>query len=318
MKKIDPSKNTSSFLNSDIFNKKNSTGKSKSDQVIDTINKIKKIYEANYIYNKFCVWFIDYITAKPHVINNYFSGDKNLNIICQDFVNFCFLRNISLDSIETLTSLQEHDRLADKAIKKEIIQIPPVESINLMGFGLGNGHYEKSLSNYMIEKKIARKVNLFGFDPYAIENDEIKLITEDEFFHNTAEKFDIIIARWVLHHVDYKYRWKYFVNCVKSMNKCGMVLIIEHGFLKDNESRYSCVTPELYALVNACFDVVVNIGIRPQWFTSTPEIGSNFFIDYLTPQDFKIIRRNATCILNEKIQHLGPDFPNQTLCCFGT
>ena len=72
---------------------------------------------------------------------------------------------------------------------------------------------------------------------------------------------------------------------------------------------------KLYYLLNAIFDMVANIGIRPQWFTNTaPHIGENFFIHYLTDKDFSEIKRNVHFDMTQDIYDVGPAFPNQTLC----
>ncbi len=286
--------------------------------ILDVIDKINHKYRKNYIYDQFCILFKAYIKSHSNILDSYFGGNQDLNAICYDFIHFCFSKNILLNSVKTLSALENHDQICDNAIKERLRKIEHRSSLNLMGFGLGDGTYEKFIAMYLKKKNIAKDVNLFGFDPFAKKIEGIKLVTVDELLDNKVPKLDIIIARWVLHHVDEKYRWENFIHCISSMNPCSMVLIIEHGFLQDGEVDAFSIDRKLYSLINAAFDVVVNIAIRPHWFTSTPKLGCNFFVRYLTSKDIKSIKKQANCIIYEKIRHLGPDFPNQSLFCFET
>ncbi|MBP6103553.1 MAG: hypothetical protein KA508_00560 [Gammaproteobacteria bacterium] len=211
-----------------------------------------------------------------------------------------------MESLDTLAAL-----LSDTALKRELDRIAPTTELKLLGFGLGDGSYEKSLSEYLIHKKIAGSVRLYGFDPYAKPTAAIEYLSPAQLKGHTPA-FDIITARWVLHHVALKSRWADFIDCINHSKVNTQVLIVEHGFLKRPPSDMDA---KLYYLLNATFDVIANIGIRPHWFTDTaPHVGENFFIHYLTGKDFSEIKRSVHFDMTQNVYEVGPAFPNQSLC----
>lgn len=266
----------------------------------------------NYLFDQFTYWLSRYASEKAAYLNDYFLGNKGLDYICNDFIKFCFKEGILLDSHCTLESFQQHNKILDVAIENELMKIKRKYTINLLGFGLGDGNYEKILAKNLVQLKIAREVKIFGFDPYAKQEDDIVYFTEQQLSNDTATIFDIIVVRWVLHHVHLSQRWKNLINCINRCNPGALILIIEHGFL---EKKYLDIEIKLYTLFNAIFDVVANIGIRPQWFTATvPDIGANFFINYLRPCDFEAVKNSTISTTTQKIYDIGPNFPNQTVC----
>lgn len=289
---------------------------SKIESIRQLLEGIAEKYQGGYVYDHFLEWFNKYIDENEKNLTDYFNGDKTLNEMCKEFILFCFEKKISLDADETLTSFQPHNTLSDNAVKLKLDQLQPKNSMNIMGFGLGDGSYEKKLAEYLVEKKLAVQVNVFGFDPRPEDANNIQFITAEQLSSGDSPKFDIITARWVLHHVDSQYRWKNFIDCIKSGNPSALTLIIEHGFLTKVDLNESSVDLKSYKLINAAFDVIANIGIRPQWFTETACIGDNFFVDYLEEVDLELIKDQAGCIATQEIYHLGPEFPNQTFCCF--
>lgn len=174
---------------------------------------------------------------------------------------------------------------------------------------------KKDLHNFLIDNGKARKVNLYGYDPYSKNIPEIKLLTTKQLCTAEYPHFDIIIARWVLHHVELKHRWNAFIQCMKRCSTTGSAFIVEHGFLKSKPQH--ALDERFFYLVNATLDVVANIGIRPEWFLKTyPNIGNNFFIHYLTPNDFELFGKKSVEKFNiQTVDDCGPEFSNQTLHC---
>ncbi len=264
-----------------------------------------------YLYDHFSEWLSRYAIQSPPALEAYFSGQVVLNEVCQDFIGFCFKKGIVLDKEQTLSSFAHHDALSDAALKRELDGITPAKELKLLGFGLGDGSYEKSLSEYLIHKRITDSVKMYGFDPYAKQLEGIEYLSPAQLKGHTPA-FDIITARWVLHHVALKNRWTDFIDCINHSKVNTRVLIVEHGFLRKAPSD---MDTKLHYLLNATFDVVANIGIRPHWFTDTaPHIGKNFFVHYLTDKDFSEIKRSVHFDLTQDIYEAGPAFPNQTLC----
>lgn len=289
---------------------------------MDTIsneNKLKKVLydinyypEGNYLQDHFIYWLSAYANQSRDFLQGYFSGFYDLTLLCKNFINFCFKNSIFLDENKTLQSFNYHNELSDTALKQKLLKIIPKERINILGFGLDEGYYEKNLSKFLINHGIAKTVNIYGFDPYALKTPNIEYLMPNQIDSDTTPKFDVVIARWVLHHVALQHRWKDLINCINHCNSGAMVLIVEHGFLKKSPSF---ADKKLYYLLNATFDIIANIGLRPRYFTSTaPDLGANFFIRYLEPEDFNAIKNSVSLQITQDIFEIGPSFPNQTIC----
>lgn len=130
-------------------------------------------------------------------------------------------------------------------------------------------------------------------------------------------RYDVIIARWSLHHVKLDNRWADLSDCINQCNPDASIIFIEHGFL---QNTHAAAEKKLYELLNALFDIIANIGLRPTYFTETAHsFGEHFFIHYLEPNDFISICKNSSAhIISRNIYDVGPNFPNQTICCFRT
>lgn len=272
----------------------------------------------NYLYENFIFWLSRYLQEKnpQQYLRYYFSSEKNLNFIGNNFINYCFNNKIKLDPQKTLKSFEIHNELSDNAIKKELLKLTSKLHINLLGFGLDDGIYEKELANFLVLHNIGNKVTIYGMDPYAKKGCDIQYISPEQL-NRSSIKFDVIIARWSLHHVKLDNRWSDLSDCINRCNPDASIICIEHGFL---QNIHFPAEKKLYELLNALFDIIANIGLRPAYFTETaPFFGEHFFIQYLEPKDFISICENSSAyIISRNIYEVGPSFPNQTICCFHT
>jgi len=272
----------------------------------------------NYLYEKFILWLNRYLQEikTQQYLRYYFSSEKNLNFICNNFIDYCFFHKIKLDPKKTLQSFKAHNQLSDNAVKNELLKITSKRYINLLGFGLDDGIYEKELANFLVLHNVCNKVTIYGMDPYAIKSNDIQYLTPTQLSMDSL-KFDIIIARWSLHHVKLDNRWSDLSHCISRCNSDASIIFIEHGFL---HNTHFPAEKKLYELLNALFDIIANIGLRPTYFTETaPSFGEHFFIHYLEPNDFISIFKNYSAhIISRNIYDVGPNFPNQTICCFRT
>ncbi len=267
----------------------------------------------NYLSAHFTYWLSRYSTFSAGSVERYFQGEFTLTDICNDFIRFCFKQGISLDNNKTLNSFTEHNQLSDNAVKNELLKIMPKKHINLLGFGLDEGFYEKSLAQFLLKKGIAKTVKIYGFDPYALRSADIEYLTSSQLNRNDSAMFDLVTSRWALHHVEHQQRWADLITCITHCNPGATVLAVEHGFLNEG---YSILDKRLYYLLNATFDIIANIGLRPRYFTdSAPNIGVNFCIQYLTQEDFSIFRKSIPFPTSETTYEIGPAFPNQTIYC---
>jgi hypothetical protein len=272
----------------------------------------------NYLYEKFILWLNRYLQEikTQQYLRYYFSSEKNLNFICNNFIDYCFFHKIKLDPKKTLQSFKAHNQLSDNAVKNELLKITSKRYINLLGFGLDDGIYEKELANFLVLHNVCNKVTIYGMDPYAIKSNDIQYLTPTQLSMDSL-KFDIIIARWSLHHVKLDNRWSDLSHCISRCNSDASIIFIEHGFL---HNTHFPAEKKLYELLNALFDIIANIGLRPRYFTETaPSFGEHFFIHYLEPNDFISIFKNYSAhIISRNIYDVGPNFPNQTICCYRT
>lgn len=278
-------------------------------QLKETLDKINQGVLRSYLHENFIFWLNAYAKQAGSSCASYLAGNMSLNAICKDFIRYCFDNKIYLDPTRTLDAFKKHNELSDNAVRRELEQLTPRQEVSLLGFGLDEGHYEQSIAEYLLSSGKAEKVNLFGFDPYAKRNPDIRYLSANEL-SSGERSFDLIIARWVLHHVEMKSRWSTFVNCINRCHPGAEVLIVEHGYLED----VSLLDRKLSALLNATFDVVANIGLRPGYFLNAKNIGDDFFIEYLEPKDFSTISAQVSVNLGIKMYDVGPDFPNQTIC----
>ncbi|MES2141387.1 MAG: hypothetical protein V4471_00650 [Pseudomonadota bacterium] len=278
-------------------------------------DKIDAMTANNYLYGHFILWLSHYAHNAQSSLQDYFNGKVDLGYISSNFINFCFKNKIVMNADETLCSFKMHNQLSDNAVKKELIKMSPKSNINLLGFGLDDGAYEKELANYLITQGLCTNVTIYGMDPYAKKGIGVHYLNPYQLITDTNLKFDAVIARWSLHHVANKDRWFGLIHCINRCNPGARVIFIEHGFLSKN---LSLIRKKLYELLNATFDIIANIGLRPNYFTQTaPEFGAHFFIRYLGLDDYMAIANSQTqIIVSQDIYEVGPSFPNQTICSF--
>ncbi|MCH9637649.1 MAG: hypothetical protein K0U16_06875, partial [Gammaproteobacteria bacterium] len=125
------------------------TNLNKLEAVLQQINHSKI---GNYLYEKFILWLNRYLQEikTQQYLRYYFSSEKNLNFICNNFIDYCFFHKIKLDPKKTLQSFKAHNQLSDNAVKNELLKITSKRYINLLGFGLDDGIYEKELANFLV------------------------------------------------------------------------------------------------------------------------------------------------------------------------
>ncbi len=266
----------------------------------------------SYLADIYSEFLSDYASTHVDKIEDYLKSTIPLEALTKTFIDHCFSKNINMDAQRTLASFAYHDSLSDKAVQKELLSINKYSgTLNLLGFGCGGGGYERWMAQFILDNNIATNVKIYGFDPYAEPQPDIHFITPEELTQSNVPRFDIVVARWVLHHMELKNRWDDFVRCVNHTNKDALVLIIEHGVTSGNQKPED---ERLYVFLTATFDIMANIGIRPGYFTDTaPDIGKNFFVQYLQPNDWDHITHQISKKFTPHIYDIGPDFLNQSI-----
>jgi hypothetical protein len=277
--------------------------------------QLDNILMNNYLFKYFICWLSYYIQEKKDTLLAFFFGEENLDFICSDFIKFCFSNKIMLDKEKTLNSFKIHNSLSDEMVKLELMKVQRKKRISLLGFGLDEGTYEKELAQFLLRNNVCEKVILYGLDPYANRDEAIYYLTPEQLLADKDLDFDIIFARWSLHHVPLQARWHDLIHCIDRCNPNAHVIFVEHGIV---HKKRGLLEKKIYKLFNATFDIVANIGLRPNYFTQTrPNMGANFFIRYLTSKDFyTIVNTTSRAVLARNIYDVGPKFPNQTIYSF--
>lgn len=251
------------------------------------------LVEGNYIQNIFSEIISRFVKEHPTLVNAYLKQKYSLTEICQTLAQFIFINKFIFCKDKILTCLAYGNKAVDRYVFNSInnhLQ-QPREVINLLGFGSNQGFYENFIANYILNKQLAKHVRVYGFDPYSSTFGKniipIKL-TDLEGQQNL--QFDIVIARWVLHHINYSERWHTFIKCTNAFTNNGLLLILDEGsFAEDKQDLKEL----MYRFYLGCVDVVINFGLRPEWFlATTSQIGANFFVDYLTQADLQTLESN--------------------------
>jgi hypothetical protein len=269
--------------------------------------------QSNYLIDKFIDLVASYSIVSRPMIDGYYSGKISLNQVCVDFARFCLRNKVQLDARRVLEAFSAHNALLDIALQRKLLDIPPMATLNLLGFGLGDGLFEKKIAQFLVEHNIATEVNIYGYDPYAVKDDSITYFADTEFSTKPLPKFDIIISRWVLHHIAPEFRWHDFINCINNCNVGAIILVIEHGIMQEENTLED---KKSYRLITGLYDTLANLGLRPGYFTnSAPKIGADFFVDYLENTDFEYFTALSKYSIQTQIEDIGPIFPNQTIYC---
>jgi hypothetical protein len=279
-----------------------------------TLQRLHSNVLGHYLHDNFVFWLSTYANAREKQIKDYMTGRIEASVLCSDFIEYCFTHNIKLDKDKTLQSFEEHDRISDIAVKNELKRLAPKPRMNLLGFGLGTGYYERNIRQHLLDVGVAKQVKIYGFDPYAEPASDITFLSQKDLAQDNCPRFDIVTVRWVLHHIEIKHRWHDFISSINKCNNKSLVLMVEHGYLAN---RFPPEQEKLYKFLTSTFDIVANIGIRPGIFTSTIPPGKNFYVDYLNPADFTSISKGLSLKHSRAVYDVGPGFPNQTIYRLG-
>jgi hypothetical protein len=219
------------------------------------------------------------------LLEHYLARRAALNTVCLEVIRYIARRNMSFDSDLALQALESVDAALDAAVKVALEPKLSARKLSLCGFGLGSGEYELKLTNDLNTQGLAPQLDLYGFDPYPrFDSSKILSLTSEDLCAAGGPRFDIILSRWVLHHVHQENRWKEFIACVNRSKSDAKILVIEEGTFTPKTQKS---TPLLfYEYLIGCADVVVNSILCPSWlFPPTGKPGEQFYLEYLTCDD---------------------------------
>lgn len=280
-------------------------------------NRIIKKDVGDYFVVNFLSLLSDFSNNYSNDIVDYFDSKISITDFAKKFAKFIFSKKNHISKVNLINSLKKHNDISDKEIKNILLNLTYKKEINLFGFGIDDGFYEIKLSHYLVNNGITDKVNIYGLDPFVKDkNPQVEYLDIKQILSKKYPKFDVIIARWVLHHVLPELRWNDFVSCIDKINKDSVVIVVEDSYVSGSINELDKL---FYELIYAAADVFANIGFRPSWLLDDGKFCQNFYIKYLNFDDVQNIE-NATSITfkEKKIYNIGPTFPCQTIICFKT
>lgn len=242
--------------------------------------------------------------------------EKPLYELGRKLITYIFQQGYTFDRERLYSCLVHYANQVDDAVNTILHTLTPKKQVNILGFGLRDGAYELSLASLLSQHGLAEHVTVYGFDPDSREMDSrVQMITSEQLFLGDCPRFDLILSRWVLHHVNFNERWDGFVQCINQANPFAKVLIIEEGcFPAAGVYRFEVAC---YELLLACADVIINAGLHQQWLKDIAAgVDQPFFISYLTADDISQIENQLKVKVKPTAQEIGPDFFGQTIISY--
>ena len=277
------------------------TDKSTLNKCLDDLRLSKK---GDYVRDNFVKTIIPFYRKHDELISKFYEEQSPISRLCPYYVNFLNQTPTLLSKNLVLTSLKHVDEIVDHYTKEILKKIPFKKEINIFGFGIGDGWYEKDIAKYLIAKNHCNKVNIYGFDPNAIQSDFISFINADDLLKKIIPKFDLFFSRWVLHHIPQTERWKKLSLFMNHLSRSGYIFIVEEGpFL----SRLPIKDKQLYIMLSSLTDIFVNYYVYPDW-TTNPDA---FHLKYLNHKDLEKIGNNLTFKFKSKVVELDACFFKQ-------
>ena len=241
-------------------------------------------------------------------IEDYFSHKMELSALARQLSQFFFDNNIDIDKKKVLEGIHYGDQLVELEVRKRLDKLLTAKnSLNILGFGGGAGYYEKNVADYLIEKRYCKEAKIFIYDPFNKEIGEGTYNLDENITEREQNiNFDLIFCRFALHHVEPSCRWSSLCRLVNKLNEFGLLLILEEGdFLQEVHSL-----PQMfYRFSLMTIDLIINIGLRPEWFYSSyPAIGEKFYLNYLTSSELSNIENNFNFKFKKFSYVIGDEF----------
>ncbi|MBU0505379.1 hypothetical protein KJ708_05245 [bacterium] len=241
----------------------------------------------DYLLDEFSSVLFDFTKVYKKRVYEFISGYLTCMQLSRLFIDYIADLDIEVSSNKVLDSLEEGELKLDKIIRSRICKPFKNETVNLLGFGLASGEYEIKLANYILSQQYCKHIKIFGYDPFVqTDNNQINYITLADFNKKQIPKFDIILSRWSLHHVQACERWMPLLSLVNHVNLNAHIFIVEEGpFLLNDISNNRRIT----LLFQVLEDAFVNYILFPRWCCS-----NNYYIEYLSENDIERIESNLS------------------------
>jgi hypothetical protein len=219
--------------------------------------------------------------ARRHsaLVRGYLRCAVPLPTIAKDLLRFLVEAGPPCDATAIWDAIAPIDQRLDEAIAAHLPS--QRERFTLCGYGLGDGGYEQQLAERFAAH--GTTIELFGYDPTnaRFDTERIQPCSLATVRDAGSPRFDVILSRWVLHHVPPNQRWDGFVACVRQCQPGGSLLIVEEGPFSAEKNPASLI----YELLSSGADVLVNSVVYPDWLAAGDPPGEHFYLAYLTPAD---------------------------------
>jgi hypothetical protein len=251
-----------------------------------------------------------FMREEPLLLAEYLSGRQPAQQVAQALIRLLGRHDPRLDPKLFLQFLEQHDQASDRWIRARLAARGFQEELSVLGFGLGDASYERALCHWLAgEARLAARVKLWGFDTHPAAGGEVHMLTCGELEGGQAPRFDVVIARYVLHHIEPRERWSGLLACLRRCHPGATVLIAEQGY--PAPSRPENAAEERYReLLLVCFDVLANATLYPDWCGTG---GANFYVSFLSEEELTSLERQFPPVAQRELQDVGPVFPGNIM-----
>ncbi len=288
-------------------------------RLLNNRNSLIKLFKnfctgENYLYDSLLPELITGFSAKyPNELKSFLNSRSNLISIVLKFIHYIQYNNLSeyiryeLKKCNASACEKNEAELPDLVplVEDMISKLNFSNEIKIFGFGLGDGSYENDIKQFLLETNKCRFVKIYGYDPYTCSSSDYTVLSKNDLTSKKYNDFDLLIARWTLHHVITEERWGDFINSMNLLKPSGSAIIIEHGFLNEKDSLYN---NNLYLLLNGIMDLIGNIYFNNDWIEKTVK-DNDYFLEFITTEDIHRIADRCLTPRKWKIYNTAPIFP---------
>jgi hypothetical protein len=224
----------------------------------------------------------DIVRSFPAEIRRYLIGSCDLADLLPVIVDRSRKFRQQIGRSTCLQDLRHMEEAIDDVIVNHLRALQPRSVWRILGFGGGSCYYERSIGQRLIRTTNGDELRLYRFDPSGEPAaSDVEDVDLDGHSRAGSLKFDIVICRWVLHHVPDASRWDTIANATSRIGQTGALIIVEEGSFSRRAER--APLRRAYEFLVACEDVLVNGVLRPA-FVDTVRMrdGSGFYLNYLT------------------------------------
>jgi len=253
--------------------------------------------------------FVAEVTLREsRLVQGYLAGAAPFEHVATALLRTLASRGVRLPPELLYAFFARQDAEADEWLRARIARLGPRESLSVLGYGLGDGSFERALASWLVAGGHCRTVELFGFDPHQVAGAPVVMVGRDQL---AQRRFDVIIARYVLHHVRPEARWADLAACVRACKPDGELLIAEQGYPAPGPA--AAPGARLEHLLLAAVDLVANAVVHPDWCDLRAIEASGFYLSFLSEEDLTGLHQALPRVVECELAQVGTYFPLNTM-----